>query len=95
MHRENSDLAGMLMAPLALLALVFERKKTRTKFDLIIRLFGYHISHYPCRNDGGMYRDRMEVSARFIGIGNRRHCVLYPIAWVNDRVNNLARKMKA
>jgi hypothetical protein len=35
----NSDPAGMLIAPLALLALVFGRKKTRTKFDQFIILF--------------------------------------------------------
>jgi hypothetical protein len=37
--RENSDPAGMLIAPLALLALVFGRKKTRTKFDQFIIRF--------------------------------------------------------
>ncbi len=35
----NSDPAGMLIAPLVLLALVFGRKKTRTKFDQFIILF--------------------------------------------------------
>ena len=35
----NSDPAGMLIAPLALLALVFGRKKTRTKFDQFVILF--------------------------------------------------------
>jgi hypothetical protein len=35
----NSDPAGMLIAPLALLALVFGRKKNKTKFDQFVILF--------------------------------------------------------
>ena len=53
----NSDPSGMLIAPLALLALVFGRKKNRNKFDkliisliMVITLGAILVVMFPIRN---------------------------------------------